>query len=105
MEEYISKSLDAGIICLSPSPTGAGVFFVEKKDKSLWPCIDCRGLNDIIVILVVTPILRILDPALQFVVEVDAWDVGVGAVLLQRAASDQKLHPCAFFHQLREIMT
>lgn len=85
MEEYISKSLDAGIIRSSPSPTGAGVFFVEKKDKSLWPCIDYRGLNDIIVVLVVTPILRILDPALQFMVEVDAWDAGVGAVLLQRA--------------------
>lgn len=26
---------------------GAGFFFVEKKDKSLHPCIDYRGLNDI----------------------------------------------------------
>ena len=34
-------------------------------------------------------------------VEVDASDVGVGAVLSQRAAVDQKLHPCAFFcHRL-----
>lgn len=41
------------------------------------------------------------DPALQFVVEVDASDVGVGAVLSQRAADDQKMHPCAFFsHRL-----
>ncbi len=29
--------------------------------------------------------------------EVDASDIGVGAVLSQQAASDQKLHPCAFF--------
>ena len=37
------------------------------------------------------------DSERQFVVEVDASDVGVGAVLSQRAAEDQKLHPCAFF--------
>ena len=43
------------------------------------------------------PILLIPDPERQFVIEVDASDVGVGAVLSQRAAKDQKLHPCAFF--------
>lgn len=43
------------------------------------------------------PILQVPDPEAQFVVEVDASDVGVGAVLSQRAASDQKIHPCAFF--------
>ena len=37
------------------------------------------------------------DPEQQFVVEVDTSDVGVGAVLSQRSAIDQKLHPCAFF--------
>ena len=37
------------------------------------------------------------DTERQFVVEVDASNVGVGAVLSQRAAIDQKLHPCAFF--------
>lgn len=41
------------------------------------------------------PILQVPDPSLQFVVEVDAS--GVGAVLSQRAAADQKLHPCNFF--------
>lgn len=43
------------------------------------------------------PILLIPDPDRQFVVEVDASDVGVGAVLSQRSAVDEKLHPCAFF--------
>lgn len=43
------------------------------------------------------PILQMPDPHRQFIVEVDASDVGVGAVLSQRAAEDDKLHPCAFF--------
>ncbi|KAI3369234.1 hypothetical protein L3Q82_007781 [Scortum barcoo] len=37
----------AGLIRPSSSPLGAGFFFVEKKDKTLRPCIDFRGLNDI----------------------------------------------------------
>ncbi len=40
------------------------------------------------------------DPTRQFVVEVDASEVGVGAVLSQRATSDDKVHPCAFFFPL-----
>ena len=43
------------------------------------------------------PVLSHPDPAVPFVVEVDASDSGVGAVLSQRTTSDQKLHPCAFF--------
>lgn len=49
MENYINDSLAAGIIRPSSSPAGAGFFFVDKKDKSLRPCIDYRGLNDITV--------------------------------------------------------
>ena len=43
------------------------------------------------------PILLIPDPNRQLIVEVNASDVGVGAILSQRSAEDQKLHPCAFF--------
>uniref|UniRef100_A0A4W5N0X4 ribonuclease H n=1 Tax=Hucho hucho TaxID=62062 RepID=A0A4W5N0X4_9TELE len=47
------------------------------------------------------PILVAPDPSRQFVVEVDASEVGVGAVLSQRSVSDDKMHPCAFFsHRL-----
>ncbi|KAI2649275.1 Transposon Tf2-6 polyprotein [Labeo rohita] len=42
------------------------------------------------------PVLIHPDPAKPFVVEVDASDVGVGAVLSQRGP-DEKLHPCSFF--------
>lgn len=47
METYINDALAAGIIRPSSSPAGAGFFFVEKKDKSLQPCKDYRGLNEI----------------------------------------------------------
>lgn len=49
METYITESLAAGLIRPSSSPMGAGFFFVDKRDKTLRPCIDYRGLNDIIV--------------------------------------------------------
>lgn len=49
MERYIHDSLAAGIIRSSSSPVDAGFFFVGKKDGSLRPCIDYRGLNNITV--------------------------------------------------------
>ncbi|KAL0162278.1 hypothetical protein M9458_041674, partial [Cirrhinus mrigala] len=49
MDKYIRESLHAGLIRHSSSPAGAGFFFVQKKDGSLRPCIDYRGLNDITV--------------------------------------------------------
>ncbi|KAI3354810.1 hypothetical protein L3Q82_004535 [Scortum barcoo] len=47
MEDYIKTSLRSGIIRPSSSAAGAGLFFVEKKDGSLRPCIDYSALNDI----------------------------------------------------------
>ncbi|KAI5086841.1 hypothetical protein C0J45_23240, partial [Silurus meridionalis] len=43
------------------------------------------------------PILIFPDPVRQFVVEVDASGVGVGALLSQVCPEDNRLHPCAFF--------
>ncbi len=49
MDRYIRESLQTGLIRHSSSPAGAGFFFVQKKDGSLRPWIDYRGLNDITV--------------------------------------------------------
>ena len=43
------------------------------------------------------PFLLHPDPVAQFILDVDASDIGVGAVLSQRSSSDGNLHPCAFF--------
>lgn len=37
------------------------------------------------------------DMGKQFIVEVDASDIGVGVVLSQNAGPENHLHPCAFF--------
>eukprot|EP00064_Thunnus_orientalis_P023788 superscaffoldBa00009371_g24048 len=47
IDKYISASLAAGITRPSSSPAWAGFFFVDKKDKSLRPCIGYRGLNEV----------------------------------------------------------
>ena len=43
------------------------------------------------------PVLVNPDPSLPFVVEVDASEVGVGAILSQRSQHDNSVHPCAYF--------
>ncbi len=43
------------------------------------------------------PILVAPDPSWQFVVEVDASEVGVDAVLSLHSLTDGKVHPCAYF--------
>ena len=47
MKEYIQEALANGFIRPSTSAAGAGVFFISKKDGSLRPCINYRGLNNI----------------------------------------------------------
>lgn len=49
MEEYIRKAHVMGFIYPYTSPMTAGIFFVEKKDRELRPCIDYRELNAIMV--------------------------------------------------------
>uniref|UniRef100_A0A8C5MK70 Gypsy retrotransposon integrase-like protein 1 n=1 Tax=Leptobrachium leishanense TaxID=445787 RepID=A0A8C5MK70_9ANUR len=43
------------------------------------------------------PVLRHPDPRIPFVLEVDASEIGIGAVLSQRESPGKPLHPCGFF--------
>lgn len=62
-----------------------------------WTSVAARAFGELKTRFTSAPILVFPDPARQFVVEVDASDTGVGAVLSQRSSTDQKVHPCAFF--------
>ncbi|KAK3540836.1 hypothetical protein QTP86_002347 [Hemibagrus guttatus] len=43
------------------------------------------------------PILRHPDPAIPFVIKLDASSCGIGAVLSQRQRDSGKLHPCTYY--------
>ena len=49
LREYIDENLAKGFIRHSKSPTGAPIFFVKKKDGSLYLVVDYRGLNKVII--------------------------------------------------------
>ncbi len=49
MEKFIEEALQQGYVRPSTSPAASSFFFVAKKDGSLRPCIDYRGLNNITV--------------------------------------------------------
>lgn len=48
-------------------------------------------------VFISVPILKHLDPTKQVIVEVDASDIGAGAVLLQQFGEKHKLHLVTFF--------
>ncbi|KAK1799805.1 hypothetical protein P4O66_006337 [Electrophorus voltai] len=47
--------------------------------------------------LIKAPILQLPDAELPFVIEVDASEVGIDAVVSHRSREDKKWHPCAYF--------
>ena len=73
----------------------------SPRVKLSWTPAAEAAFNDLKSRFTSAPILSQPDPDHQFVVEVDASDVGVGAILSQKSGADQKVHPCAFYsHKL-----
>ena len=71
LREYIDKMLELGFIRVSKSPAGSPMLWVRKKDGTLRPCVDYRGLNAITIpnrypIPLISEILNRLSTAIVF---------------------------------------
>ena len=47
LKTYIKTNLANGFIRPSKSPAGDPILFIQKKNSSLWLCVDYRGLNNL----------------------------------------------------------
>lgn len=73
----------------------------STKAKFAWTVAAQSAFDELKCRFMSASILVTPDSAWQFVVEVDASEVGVGAVLSKISRQDNKLHPCAYFsHRL-----
>jgi hypothetical protein len=62
-----------------------------------WSAEADRAFNRLKALFMDAPVLAHPDPSLAFIVEVDASEAGMGAVLSHRSGAPPKLRPCAFF--------
>ncbi|KAL0199172.1 hypothetical protein M9458_007712, partial [Cirrhinus mrigala] len=69
----------------------------NKPKKLCWTEEADRAFTTLKASFTSAPILKHPNPELPFVVEVDASDCGIGAILSQRHGQPGKLHPCAFY--------
>ncbi len=69
----------------------------STKTKFSWSSAAHAAFDDLKSRFTTAPILILPDPSRRFVVEVDASELGVGAVLSQKSPHNNRLHPCAFF--------
>ncbi|CAI7795767.1 unnamed protein product [Closterium sp. NIES-53] len=93
MKKQIEYLLDRQLIRPSTSPYGAPVLFTPKPDGSLRMCINYRALNKQTA-LTTAPVLILPDPYRDYVVEADASDRAVGAVLMQH--HERSLQPITY---------
>ena len=64
---------------------------------SQWLAEADRAFGHLRALFTSAPVLAHPDPSLAFIVEVDASEAGIGAVLSQRSGTPPKLRTCAFF--------
>ncbi|CAI7890138.1 unnamed protein product [Closterium sp. NIES-53] len=93
MKKQIEYLLDRQLIRPSTSPYGAPFLFTPKPDSSLQMCINYRALNKQTT-LTTAPVLILPDPDINYVVEADASDRAVGAVLMQH--HERSLQPITY---------
>ncbi len=75
--------------------------FTSTKSHYAWSNVAQEAFDRLKRLFSSAPILITPDTSGQFIVEVDASSIGVGAVLSQRSSQDDQVHPCAFFsHRL-----
>ncbi|XP_075037452.1 equilibrative nucleoside transporter 4 [Mixophyes fleayi] len=68
----------------------------KGADPKVWQPTAVSAFEALKHAFVSAPVLKHPNPDLHFIVEVDASDVGVGAVLSQKYLKDHRLHPCAY---------
>ena len=80
----------SSVAALLTALTSTKVRFLWNKDAE-------SAFSTLKTMFTTAPVLAIPNPSSQFIVEVDASGTGVGAVLSQRLAKDNRVHPCAYF--------
>jgi hypothetical protein len=65
--------------------------------RLLWSAEADRAFGHLRALFTSAPVLAHPDPSLAFIVEMDVFEAGIGAVLSQRSGTPPKLCPCAFF--------
>lgn len=89
---YYRRFIHAFSVLVAPIVT------LTKKgaDPSNWPPSAMQAFEALKRAFVSAPVLKHPNPELPFIVEVDASELGVGAILSQKDPDSQHLHPCAF---------
>lgn len=69
----------------------------KENDSLHWSPTAIKAFHSLKTAFAAAPVLAHPNPVLPFVLEVDASETGVGALLSQRPTPDGALHPCGFF--------
>ncbi|KAI3377213.1 hypothetical protein L3Q82_009125 [Scortum barcoo] len=93
---FLGYVITANHISMDPAKVDAVTNWPPLTSKKKWNDKAEEAFNKLKQKFTTAPILTVPDPALRFVVGVDASNEGIGAVLSQRLPADNRIHPCAF---------